>query len=237
MGILIFSAAVFLGAFIQSVSGFGFGIFVMLIFPFILPVSECAAVSGLLSMVSSFALGFYLRKKCNFKRILFPILGYIIGSLPAILISDSTSNDFMKKVLAVILIVLSLYFLLFQSKLRIRESLPTALAVGFFSGILGGFFAMGGPPIVAYLIQTSKDNDSYMAEVQMYFGITNLISSIIRAIGGIITVSVLCNWGIGLVALFLGTVLGRKIFKYIDSKRLKLIVYCFMLVSGVINLF
>lgn len=237
MEILIFLTAVFLGALIQSVSGFGFGIFVMLIFPFILPVSECAAVSALLSMVSSFALGVYLRKKCNFRRILFPIIGYIIGSLPVILISDNISNVFMQKILAVILIVLSLYFLLFQSKIRIKESVPTALVVGFLSGILGGLFSMGGPPIVAYLIQTSKDNDSYMAEVQMYFGITNLISSIIRAVSGIITVSVLSNWGIGLVALALGTMLGRKIFKYIDSKRLKFIVYCFMLVSGVLNLF
>ena len=233
----MFSITVFCGALIQSISGFGFGIFVMMIFPYILPISECAAVSSLLSMSSSFALAFVLRKKCKYKRLAFPLLGYAVGSFPAIIISGAASNDFLKAVLGVMLIVLSLYFLIFQSKIKLKESVGAALLAGGLSGILGGFFAMGGPPIVAYLLQTSDDNDSYMAEVQTYFAITNLFSTILRAFTGIINVSVVRCWGIGLIALFVGTLLGRLIFKYINARTLKLIIYCFMLVSGVVNLF
>jgi len=235
--ILMFSVTVFLGAMIQSVSGFGFGIFVMLIFPYLLSVSECAAVSSLLSMSSSLALAFVMRKKCRYKRLAFPIVGYIIGSLPAILILNVAPNDFMKTLLALMLIILSLYFLIFQSKIKLKESVPAAMIAGGLSGVLGGFFAMGGPPIVAYLLQTSESNDSYMAEVQTYFAITNLISTLIRMYAGVITLSVVRYWGIGLLALCVGTILGRGIFKYIDSKKLKLIIYFFMLVSGVLNLF
>ena len=106
-----------------------------------------------------------------------------------------------------------------------------------FSGVLGGFFAMSGPPIVAYLLQTSESNDEYMAEVQTYFAITNLFSSFLRAATGIITLSVIRFWGIGIITLALGTILGRFFFKCIDGKKLKFIIYGFMLFSGIINLF
>ena len=121
MNIMIFLASVFGGALIQSVSGFGFGIFVMMIFPYILPIAECAAVSSLLSMTSSFALAFVLRKKCNYKRLLWPLMGYVAGTVPAILVSDSAPNEFLRIMLAVMLIILSLYFLLFQSKIQIMR--------------------------------------------------------------------------------------------------------------------
>ena len=237
MNIAIFCIAVLCGGFIQSVSGFGFGIFVMLIFPYIRPVSECAAVSSLLSMSSSFVLAFVLRKKCRYKRLVFPFLGYIIGTTPAIFLSDSAPNEILKTMLAIMLMILSIYFLLFQSKIKLKESRLAGMTAGVLSGILGGFFAMGGPPIVAYLLQTSEDNDSYMAEVQTYFAITNLFSTAMRVCAGIVNESVLWHWIVGLVALAVGTLLGRIVFKHINSKKLKTIIYCFMLVSGIINLF
>ena len=93
MEIVIFCIAVLCGGFIQSVSGFGFGIFVMMIFPYILPVSQCAAVSALLSMTSSAYLALLLRKKCKYKRLILPLVGYASGAVPAILISDVAPND------------------------------------------------------------------------------------------------------------------------------------------------
>lgn len=193
-------------------------------------------MSSLLSMSSSFALAFVLRKKCKYKRLVWPLIGYVFGTVPAVLVSNSAPNEILKVMLAIMLIILSIYFLLFQSKIKLKESKIGGLAAGVLSGVLGGFFAMGGPPIVAYLLQTSESNDEYMAEVQTYFAITNLFSSILRAATGVITLSVLRFWGIGIITLVVGTLFGRFLFKYIDGKKLKIIIYGFMLFSGIINL-
>ena len=63
--LLIFLAATFTGSTIQAVSGFGFGIFVMTIFPYILPSATCAALSTMLSVTSSVYIAIKLRKSCK----------------------------------------------------------------------------------------------------------------------------------------------------------------------------
>lgn len=178
--ILIYLATAFTGSTIQAVSGFGFGIFVMTIFPYILPSATCATLSSMLSMTSSVALAVKLRHKCSWKRILAPTAGYFVVSFIAISLSTVSPDAILKKCLAVALILLSIYFLFFSARIKIKPTPVAGLIAGGLSGLLGGFFAMGGPPIVVYLLNASEDNDQYIADIQTYFAITNIYSTAVR---------------------------------------------------------
>ncbi len=236
MEILIFLLATFVGNTIQTVSGFGFGIFVMTIFPHILPQATCATLSGLLSMLGSVTLAIKLRKKAKWRTIAIPIAAYFVFSYLAISLGTELPNALLKRCLGVVLIALSLYFLFFSAKIKFKPTPTAGLIAGALGGILGGLFSTGGPPIVLYLLNTGDDNDTYIANTQSYFAVTNLYSAAVRAAKGLITTQVLGYWAIGIVAVFAGLFVGRALFRRIDAGLLKKIVYCYMAVSGVVML-
>ena len=91
-------------SFIQRASGFGFGIFVMMFFPFILPsYGESITLSGLLA--GSTALFITLRhwKHIRWKSVAIIILFNIVAAFFAIEFMASMGNDTMKRSLGVVL--------------------------------------------------------------------------------------------------------------------------------------
>lgn len=235
--IVVFLVAVFIGSTIQAVSGFGFGIFVMTIFPYLMPSAACATVSTMLSLTSCTVIAIRMRKQCNWRRILLPIAGNFVLSLICISLSSISPDALLRRGLAVALIVLSIYFLFFSTKIRLKATPAAGLLAGGASGMLGGFFAMGGPPIVLYLLNATEDNEHYIADIQTYMAVTNIYSVGVRAAQGMVTREVCLWWGIGIAAMLGGVALGRALFHRLNPAMLKRIVYCYMALSGVIMFF
>jgi len=110
------------------------------------------------------------------------------------------------------------------------------LIAGLLSGVLGGLFAMSGPPVVIYFMQSEEDSDHYLATLSAYFVISGLSSVLIKAGAGFITVNVWAGFAIGLFGMALGAIIGKKTRQQIKPQLLKKIVYAIMAVSGVINI-
>ena len=135
------------------------------------------------------------------------------------------------------LILLSGYMFFFSSKIKIKPSPFTGLAAGGFSGILGGIFSMGGPPVVIYFMQSEGDDkDRYLATIQMYFLLSNVYGTAVKAINGFITKDVLILAAFGTVGMIAGIFIGKLIFKKLRVDILRRVVYCFMAVAGVVNI-
>ena len=65
----------------------------------------------------------------------------------------SLGNDTLKACLGVVLILIALYFLFGEGKLgKLFSSRPAQMTIGSISGLMGGMFAMPGPPVVLYCI-------------------------------------------------------------------------------------
>ena len=109
--LLVFLLTV-VASFIQRVSGFGFGIFVMMFFPFFLPsYGESVMLSGLLA--GSTALMIAVK---NWKYIRWQTMGRVVffNVLFSFLATEymrSMSNNSLKQCLGVMLILIALYFL------------------------------------------------------------------------------------------------------------------------------
>ena len=235
--IAIFVVAAF-GGFIQRVTGFGFGIFVMIFFPYIIQTHTCAtAVSTLVScLISAFNAVVY-RKEIPYKKLI-PLTASALITIPvAVAFSVFVPGETLKKALGIVLVLLSIYFLFFNSRISIRANVKNGVIAGGISGILTGLFSTGGPPVVLYLMNALTDNAAYFASTQFYFGLTGIYSTIVRFFNGIITTQVIAYSAIGLVGILIGNFVGKCVFDKLNSKRLRQLIYVGMIASGIVMLF
>lgn len=229
---ILFMFSCLAGSVIQSVSGFGFAIFMMSVIPNFLPSSVSTAVSGLLSLSTNTANTVRYRSFINWKQILFPIIGYSIASLIVVSFFAGKSEDILKRILGAVLIALSIYFFFFSSKIHIHPTARNGFLAGTLSGILGELFSMSGPPIVIYMLSTGTEKESYMGTIQCYFFLTNLYTTILRMTKGLITLQVIELSLLGITFSFIGFWIGTKILSCINAEVMKKIIYTFLAVSG-----
>lgn len=237
MSLLWVFAISLLASFTQRVSGFGFGIIAMTVFSFALPsYGEATALSGMLGALTSVVTAIRMRKQVPWRKLLPILLTFLAVSFFAVLFVSKAGSGEMKKVLGGVLICVSLYFFFLSEKIRLRPTLGVQLGLGTLSGVMGGLFAMQGPPAVIYFISSAQSRQEYIAMTQWYFFIGNLVMTLFRAAHGLVTPTVLTDWAVCAPAVFVGLLVGGKVAERIDIKLLRKIVYAFLAVSGIISL-
>lgn len=224
-------------SFVQRTVGFGFGIFIMTALPFLMPsYGEAVTLSGLLSLTSATVVMVKYIRYVTWKRLL-PIFGaFVVMSTLAIFFLDRIEGRMMRMVLGIMLILISLYFTFFKEKLQklIRPTKGWQLGTGAASGVMGGLFAMHGPPVVLYLISSEPDKDHYMGMIQTYAVITNISMLAVRAFNGYVTQVVGMTYLYAMAGLAVGVLLGNWAFKHIPNKLFTYVVYVYIGISGLI---
>lgn len=225
-------------AFVQRVSGFGLGIFAMLFLPYLLgDTIAAAAVSCLWSCVTSVYNAVKYRKNVDFK-LLMPLICAAAVTIPvAVALSKFVPGGIMTMLLGIVLVLLSLYFLIFSEKIHIRPSTTGGVLAGGLGGTLNGLFSTGGPPVVLYLAGATTDKMAYFASIQCYFALTNLYSTGMRAVSGILSWHILLLAAIGVLGSLLGDAVGKLIFNRLNAKRVKQVIYVGMIMSGLLMIF
>lgn len=226
-------------SFIQRTIGFGFGIFIMTALPFLMPsYGEAVTLSGLLSLTSATVVMVKYLKFVTWKRLLPIVASFIIFSTIAICLLDKIEGQAMRRILGITLILISLYFSFFKARLQklIRPTKGWQYGTGAASGIMGGLFAMHGPPVVLYLIVSEPDKDHYMGMIQTYAVVTNITMLAVRAFNGYVTPAVGSSYIYSLIGLAIGVIAGNWAFKRIPNRLFTYIVYAYIGVSGLIIL-
>ena len=222
-------------SFVQRTTGFGFGIFIMTLLPFLMPsYGEATTLSGLLAMTTSMLICIRMRKFITWKRLVPILLTFIVISTPTIFLSTRIDNQSLNKILGITLIITALYFAFFSQKIKLKTTLPYQIGAGTVSGVMGGFFGMQGPPAVLYFISSEPDKNHYIAMAQTYFLLGNSVMTVVRATNGFLTATVGRNYLFCLAAVFIGTMLGSWAFKHIPGKIFPYIVYSYIGISGLV---
>ena len=131
----LYIALLAIGAsFIQRTTGFGFGIFIMTMLPFLMPsYGEVTTLSGLLALSSSLIVCLKMRGLINWKQ-LWPILTvFVIVSAASIFVLARMQENSLRMILGIALILTSLYFLFLGNKVSIRPSHPPISALAMQS--------------------------------------------------------------------------------------------------------
>lgn len=225
------------GAFIMRTTGFGFGIFVMTVLPFLLPsYGEATMLSGLFAMTLAVVVFIQKRRFITWRRFLPILLTSMVVSAIAIFSLGRFEEHELRRILGVTLIVVSIYFAAFSRRIHLPPTLTTQISMGTLSGLMGGFFSMQGPPGVLYLIKAEPDKDHYLADIQAFFLMGNIVMALARIQAGYCTMAVGQGYLFGIVGVAIGAAIGTWVFKHIPNRWFRYVVYAYIGISGIIIL-
>lgn len=230
--LLIFA---FGASFTQRVMGFGFGIFIMTVLPHIMPsYGEATALSGALALVCVVTNAVRLWKYVEWKKVAVILITFLVVSFFSVKAVAGIDSRTLKKVLGGVLILISIYFFRFSGRIHIRPSAGMQVGMGTISGLMGGFFAMQGPPAVIYFLSSMDTKEKYMAAISVYFVIGNTFMSFFRFSNGFFTPEV--GWSVlyALPAVISGIVIGDRVYSKMPIETIRKVVYAFMAVAGII---
>lgn len=234
--LILIALVTLLASFVQSVTGFAFGIIAMVFLPSFLLYTEANVLSTVLSTFTSLLVVVATYRKIHYKNLVFPLIGSFVANYFAVTFAKTAKTEWLVLLLGVALFVLSVYFFFFSNKIKIRARWYTGLIAGLISGVMSGLFSIGGPPVVVYYMQSEKDTESYLATISAYFILSGIVSATLKITAGFLTQRALYGIAVGFVAMLIGAFLGKKTRNKVKPQMLKKAVYGVMAISGLINI-
>ena len=233
--LIILCAAAAAGA-IQTVCGFGAGVLLMLVLSQFFDMLTAPAVNLLVCVFLCLALAWKLRREIQFKLILIPLIPYLISSALVNLVVKRIDLQVLGILFGVFQMLLCLYYLLIAKRLKTKPTPSAGVICGFLSGITASFFGVGGPFLAVYLIGASRSKESYTANMQFIFLITNVIIFVNKAMKGLFSLQLVPITVAGILGVLLGQWFGTKLTDRLDIDKMKMVVYVFIGISGLITI-
>jgi uncharacterized membrane protein YfcA len=171
-------------------------------------------------------------KKVDIKMAMPCLIGNATGLIIGYIFLAMIKADYITRLLGIFLILLAIYFLFLNNRWRIKPTFGKGLALGNLSGVLGGLFGIGGPPLSIYLVNATDDIFVYLVNIQLSYGVGTAISAAMHASAGRYTPSVIGVLIVSLIPVIAGCMLGRSILKRFDKEKFNKIIYVFMIFMG-----
>lgn len=234
-GLLMFFCAM-AGGTVQSITGFGAGIVMMVFVPNFLPLLEGSAVSALVAIPMQIAMMVTYWKHIRFDYLWKPLLFYMAASAVAVHFAVGKDMSMLKVGFGIFLVILAIYFMFFSEKLKLKANWLSAGVCGGISGTASGLFGIGGPPMVLYFLAlTGSDKLAYLGTIQTFFNVTSLYTTGLRVINGIFTWKLVPFILCGMVGILFGKAIGTRVVSKINADTMKKLVYAFMAFAGILN--
>ena len=239
---VIFQSLLLFGAFfaglVQGATGFGSGIVLNAFWLHILEPS--AAISlNIVSCLFVSALPIYkLRKTLDFSKLKSFVFFGVIGIPTGLLILTMTDPSIFKTTVGLILVIFSIWKFKSKDILINFKSNPTLdKFIGFISGILGGFAALGGilPTIWVNLQRLPKNTQRGTYEPFIF--ITSIAAVISFYFAGFLTLDIFYNFLKAFPALMLGSWIGIKIYALINEALFRHVILGLIFLAGLVLLF
>ena len=239
---VIFQSLLLFGAFfagiVQGATGFGSGIVLNAFWLHILEPS--AAISlNIVSCLFVSALPIYkLRKTLDFSKLKSFVFFGVIGIPTGLLILTMTDPSIFKTTVGFILVIFSIWK--FKSKdilINFKSNPALDKLIGFISGILGGFAALGGilPTIWVNLQRLPKNTQRGTYEPFIF--ITSIAAVISFYFAGFLTLDIFYNFLKAFPALMLGSWIGIKIYALINEALFRHVILGLIFLAGLVLLF
>ncbi len=230
------TAAVFVAAFLQATSGFGFALAAMPLVTLALGLQEAVPLVAVLALLITFANSVRLRRHIE-RRELAALVGSALLGVPlGFWLFAHAPEAAVRISLGLVLIAYAVYAWLRPAHLP-QPRAGWALPAGFVAGALGAAYNVPGPPVIVYGDLRAWPRDCYRATLQAFFFINGLLvvgghtmlGRYDRRIGMLLLVA--------FPALVLGNVAGVMADRWIDPRRFRRLVLGLILATGILLLF
>lgn len=225
-----------LAGFIQAFTGFGAAAILMTVLPYAFSMLQAPGITQIICTFLAATMAWHFRKSINLKLMLWPTVIYTAASLVVVPFTKNFDLHILTIVFGGFLVVLSIYSLTLDKKLKVSGSPGALIGCSALSGILGGLFGVGGPTMALYLFAVSKSREEYLGTLQLLFVISNLAVTAARVANGIITAAILPTCAVGAVGILIGKHLGYKVGDKLDADKLRVAVNLCVGFSGIFTI-
>ncbi|RXJ73645.1 hypothetical protein CS022_07790 [Veronia nyctiphanis] len=220
-----------IGAFIQSLVGFGLAIVVA---PVLL-IIDSSHVPSTITVVALY-LGLINAWQYRGHLSLGGLTWAFLGRVPGSILGGVVLTVFSLTVIEITLALLVLFSVMISlSKVSVRPSNPNMLIAGFFSGLMGTTTSVGGPPM-ALVLQNAKAHQ-LRANLAIYLTVSCLLSLCVLAYTGHFNVRHLQYGLFSLPFVLISTVIAYKVADSINPAWMKkgVLVLCTLAAIGLLS--
>lgn len=230
------AVVVLVAAWIQGVIGFAFGLVVMSILPRFLPVPTAVATTAVCGVCVSTLIFLRYREHVIWREVRPQLLGAAVGLPVGVLALKHLDPDPCIRILGASIVLYVLWTFLPQRAPREdmgRVPRRWGMAAGAAAGALGGAFATGGPPVIAYGQARGLPPAAFKAVLQGFFMTASAVHVVLLSANGILTVDIFKDAAIFLPLIPVGTWLGGRLSDKLRPSLFRQLVLAALLVLGV----
>jgi uncharacterized membrane protein YfcA len=222
----------FLGAFTQSLSGFGLALVTMALLPPLIGIHLATPLVALVAIIIETVLLLRYREALDVRSIWRVVLASLIGTPLGILFLSRVDENLILSVLGIVIVGYALYALL-GLKLPLLENSLWAYLAGLVGGLLGGAFNTSGPPVIVYADFRRWQPTVFKSNMQGYFVITSLAIMIAHALSGNLTTQVWNAFWWTLPFIGIGLLAGLSLDRWLNPTLFRRVVLVLLVVMGI----
>jgi len=222
------------GALVQGMSGFGFGLVCMALLPLLVPMDQAVPLVGAWGWTVNLVILLRLRGHLEWRRVAPMVGGAVIGIPLGIAFLRGADPTLVRAVLGLVIVSYSGMSLVGGAPAaRTRPfSDGWGLLAGALGGALGGAFNTSGPPVIVYVSLKGWPKDLATASLQAFF-----VFSSTFAVAGFASVGMYSPQVVRVLLpvfplVWLGTWLGGRIYDRVPQERFRTLVLALLLVLG-----
>jgi uncharacterized protein len=233
---IITAIILFLAAFTQGFSGFGFALVSIPLLSLFVDIKYAIPLGALSGFVVNVYLAFELRKHIKFFELKNLLIGSVVGIPVGVYILSEFDPYQLKLILGII--VLSFVALTLGNFIKTKDiDRRWGYLFGLLSGTFGGAFNTNGPPVLIYFYLHGWDKLKFKSMITGFFLITSILIVTSHAVIGLTTKIIFYDFLLLLPAVLLGIILGTNLFKKVSSELFKKIVLAALIVISFMLIF
>jgi uncharacterized protein len=227
---------VFVAAFLQSLSGFGFALVVMPLLTLVLGVQTAAPVVAMAGLTLYTINLVRYRRAIDVGEVLRLATASVVGVLLGLWVLGNVDEAIVERLLGLILIGYAAYSWLHPAVAR-PLSRQWVYPAGFLAGCLGGAYNTPGPPLVVYGSLRQWPKDEFRAVLQGLFFVNAAVVVVSHLIAHHVSVQVLRFYLYAVPSLVLGILVGSRVDRQVDRNRFRALVTAMIVILGLSLLF
>jgi uncharacterized membrane protein YfcA len=219
--------------FTQGLSGFGSTLVAL---PFLILFMDIKTVVPLMVMVGaslSFYLILHMHKHIPWKKLVPFLIATFPGIVAGVYLLKNVDSTYIQILLGTVLVIFSVYMLVVKPVPKKEGHSAWSYVTGFLSGALGSSIAASGPPIIIHASLQPWGKDMVKSLFVTYFFLIGIGIFISHVFAGLITKTVLFDFGLSIPAFMFGTWLGHCLYKVISEAFYRKMVLCLLLALGI----
>lgn len=204
-----------LGSYVQTVSGFAFGLIVMggATYVGLASVAFTANVVTFVALANTATAVHRRQSYINFRIMLYASLGVLLFSgvgLYVLAHLSSNAVDVLEMLLGIVILGSGVLLMMHPKPLQSISSKGAHLIAGGLGGLLSGMFGAGGPPLVVHMYRQPLDFAVVRTTLLAILGIMPLIRVIFEIVSGNITLEIMKLVALAVPVSILTTLFAKR---------------------------